>query len=96
MIKLKGYGIQGKLLGWIGAFLQGQQQQVHVGSSHSSWDSVTRGVPQGSVLGPVLFLVYINELPKVVQNSKKLFAYDAKLYSTIHDNHDAKKLQDNY
>ena len=46
VIKLKGYDIQGKLLGWIGAFLQGQQQQVNVGSSHSSWDSVTRESPK--------------------------------------------------
>ena len=94
LAKLKTYGIDGRLLKWIQAFLHERKQQVSVGSGFSEWGLVTSGVPQGSVLGPVLFLVYINELPSLVQNSMKLFADDAKIYSTVRDSQDAKKLQD--
>ena len=57
--KLNYYGIQGKMLNWLRAFLSDQTQQVIVNGSLSSHCNVTSGIPQGSVLGPALFLVYI-------------------------------------
>ncbi|KAK7105260.1 hypothetical protein V1264_016666 [Littorina saxatilis] len=79
--KLKAIGLQGKLLNWIQAFLSNRHQQVVVNGSHSAPAPVTSGIPQGSVLGPVLFVMYINDLPRVVNNSVKLFADDTKLYA---------------
>ena len=57
--KLKGYGIQGKVLCWIESFLKNRKQRVQVNGSLSDWADVSSGKPQGTVLGPTLFLVYI-------------------------------------
>ena len=92
--KLSAYGIQGKLLKWLEDFLTGRSQQVAVGSGLSSWGSVSSGVPQGSVLGPVLFLLYVNELPKLVSSQIMMFADDTKMYRAIRDNADHKALQE--
>lgn len=81
--KLKGYGVGGKLLSWIRAFLSNRQQRVVVEGSASDWIDVTSGVPQGSVLGPLLFIVYINDLPDCVQSQVKIFADDTKLYAKV-------------
>ena len=91
--KLSAYGIRGNILGWIESFLTNRQQQVRVGSSSSSWVPVKSGIPQGSVLGPTLFLVFINDLPEVVTNIVKLFADDTKIYRPIADQTDAENLQ---
>ena len=80
--KLQSYGISGKLLAWIKAFLTDRKQQVVLEGCYSEWTDVACGVPQGSVLGPLLFLVYVNDLPDVVQCDIKLFADDTKLYTT--------------
>ena len=60
----------------------------------SDWADVTSAIPQGSVLRPTLFLIYINDLPDVVHNFVKLFADDAKLYAVVNTVDDAKTVQD--
>ena len=78
--KLYAYGIRGKVLKWVEAFLTGRFQRVVINGEASTWAEVSSGIPQGSVLGPLCFLVYINDLPGEVKSSIKLYADDAKLY----------------
>ena len=77
--KLRGYGINGKTLAAISDFLSGRTFGVVVGDHCSSTYPVTSGIPQGSVLGPLLFLLYINDLPEGIQSSISLFADDVKM-----------------
>ena len=79
--KLESYGIKGNVLSWIKDFLTNLKQQVIINGSKSNVVEVTSGVPQGSVLGPILFLIYINDMPEVVNCFLKLFADDSKLYN---------------
>ena len=92
--KLEAYGVQGKLLAWIRAFLLGRRQWVVVGGQHSEWSHVSSGIPQGSVLGPTLFLVYVNDLPSSVQCGVKLFADDTKLCVRSDEAGASEKLQE--
>ena len=80
LIKLQSYGICNKTLDWIKAFLAGRHQRVVVNGHMSEWSEVTSGIPQGSFLGPPLFMMFINDLPKTVQCGVKLFADDTKVY----------------
>ena len=91
--KLNYYGIQNNTLGWINSFLDDRKQAVSVNGTHSSWVSVTSGVPQGSVLGPVLFLLYINDIKDHIQSTIKLFADDSIVYRVIENSHDRDILQ---
>ena len=68
--------------------------RVQVNGSYCSWVHVLSGVPQGSVLGPLLFLLYVNDLPDWIKSSIKMFADDRKLWTTISDVDDKQKLQD--
>ena len=81
--KLSSYGIRGKLLRWLEAFLTGRSQRVSIQGSKSRWCPVTSGIPQGSVLGPTLFIIFVNDLPSHVKNTAKLFADDTKLYCRV-------------
>ena len=92
--KLDFYGIRGSILRWIDAFLSGRQQAVSVNGKHSSWGNVTSGVPQGSVLGPALFLVYINDIQEKIKSDIRLFADDSILYREIHNVEDHQILQE--
>ena len=82
LLKLHGYGIRGSLYNWIKKFLSNQVQRA-VNSAESDWQDVTSGIPQGSVLGPVLFFIFINILPEDVEVCVKLFADNTKLYKTM-------------
>ena len=84
--KLRGYGVDGRLLEWLEWFLTNRHQHVWVNGSLSSW---TRVVPQWSVLSPLLFALYINDLLSLVSSLLLLFADDIKLYQVIRppDNH---------
>ena len=92
--KLSAYGLKGQVLAWLSDFLRERWQAVAVGNSVSSSTRVTSGVPQGSVLGPVLFLLYVNELPELTNSNLKMFADDVKLFRGIESDTDAQILQD--
>jgi len=92
-VKLAFYGIRGPTLRWITAFLNGRKQAVSVNGSLSSWEKVTSGVPQGSVLGPALFLLYINDICQNLQSSIRLFADDSIIYREIKSPSDHNILQ---
>ena len=91
--KLRSCGITGCAFNWIRAFLTDRQQQVVVGGSESPWSPVSSGVPQGSVLGPLLFLIFINDMPTVVSSTIKMFADDTKVYRPLGSDDDHENLQ---
>ena len=78
---------------WITSFLSNRFQRVAVNNSYSDWKPVTSGVPQGSVLGPLLFAIYVNDMPSVVSSKLFKFADDTKLYRTISSPLDIQTLQ---
>ena len=79
MNKLKIMGITGEVLGWIKSFLTNRKQRVVVEGEMSSWSDVKSGIPQGSVLGPILFVAFINDLPDCILSTCNMFADDAKV-----------------
>ena len=93
--KLKHYGVGGKLLEWIREFIVKRRQIVTVNGVHSDPADVLSGVPQGTVLGPLLFLLYINDLEKVVSISVVAsFADDTRLLAPIREEGDTVLLQE--
>ena len=91
--KLQHYGITGRTLKWIHQFLTGRRQRVVLDGESSDQVPVTSGVPQGSVLGPCLFLLYINDLAEDLESVVRLFADDTIAYLTIASQSDATRLQ---
>ena len=91
--KLNSYGINGQIGKWIDDFLTNRSQLVRVTGSISDSVTVLSGIPQGSVLGPIFFIVYIKDLPDVVKSTMYLFADDTKLMKEIESIHDILDLQ---
>ena len=83
--KLKSNGIQDKHLNLIISFLSNCQQRVVLNGRSSKWRYVSAGVPQGSVLGPLFFLVYINDLAEGLVSDARLFVDDTSLFSIVYD-----------
>ena len=94
ILKLKSYGMGNSIINWIEQWLTDRRQRVVVDGEVSSWKSVLSGVPKGSVLGPILFLVYINDLEEGVTGKILKFADDTKLFTKTKEIGDKENLQD--
>ena len=102
ILKLKQNGISGALLNILTDFLSNRKQRVVLNGQVSTWTTINAGVPQGSILGPLLFLIYDNDLSDNLSSNVKLFADDTSLFSVIHDfnisagelNEDLKKISE--
>ena len=98
--KLSSYGLSGTLLDWLKDFFTNRKQAVRVNGAISRPTAIRSGIPQGSVLGPILFVLFINDLPDSTAAETYLFADDTKIFSMAHDKNssvlqeDLKKLQD--
>lgn len=84
LFKLSSLGIPQTLLSWLEQFLKGRKQFTCVNNCRSAFSDVTSGVPQGAGLSPLLFLIYINDLPINIKSTLRLFADDCVIYSPIH------------
>ena len=85
LYKLRCMGIWGEYLGLINSFLSDRFQRVLLNGQTSKWSQIKAGVPQGSVLGPLLFLIYINDLPERLTSNVKFFADDTSIFSVVCD-----------
>ena len=93
--KLKSMGISGKLYNLLENYLSERSQRVLLNGQTSSWRPVLAGVPQGSILGPLLFLIYINDLPDELKSNAKLFADDTSLFSIVKDKNESANILSN-
>ena len=79
--KMERYGVRGQELRWFHNYLSGRQQRVCLGEEKSGWTDIKKGVPQGSILGPLLFTIYVNDLPKTIGKcDMKQYADDTTIY----------------
>ena len=85
LFKLKQNGIEGNLLVLLKNYLSNRKQRVVINGAASEWGETEAGVPQGYVLGPLLFLIYINDLENGTKSQIKFFADDTSLFSIVHD-----------
>ncbi len=94
MSKLDHYGIGGLSANWIKAFLSNRSQVASINGSHSRPQPVISGVPQGTILAPVLFLLYINDISENIKSQIRLFAEDGIIYREINNDQDRVTLQE--
>ena len=85
LYKLKTYGTEGQLLSLLASYLENREQRVVLNGQTSVWRKIKSGVPQGSVLGPRLFLIYVNDLPDGITSVCKIFADDTSLFTKVLD-----------
>ena len=88
-------GISGELLNLLENYLSDRYQRVVLNGQTSSWTPVLAGVPQGSILGPLLFLIYINDLPNDLKSNAKLFADDTSLFTVVNDKNGSANILNN-
>ena len=93
LLKLKAHGIGDSITDWIEQWLTDRRQRVVVDGEVSNWKSVLSGVPQESVLGPILFLIYINDLDDSITSNVLKFADDTKLFRKVNTDGDKQHLQ---
>ena len=91
--KVKALGIEGEIANWIEDWLKGRLQRVYLAGTYSDWAAVSSGVPQGSVLGPLLFLIYINDIDNEIASKILKFADDTKLYGKVGSEEDISQLR---
>ena len=94
LLKLKAHGIGNDVINWIEKWLTHRRQRVIVDGEISNWKSVLSGVPQGSVLGPILFLIYINDLEDDISSKVLKFVDDTKVFRKVTNDTDKQSLQD--
>ena len=94
LLKLKAHGIGNDVINWIEKWLTHRRQRVTVDGEISNWKSVLSGVPQGSILGPILFLIYINDLEDDISSKVLKFADDTKVFRKFTNDTDKQSLQD--
>ena len=87
--KLRRCGVSGKLLTLMQSFLENRKQRTVLNGKTSTWSTISAGVPQGSILGPLFFLIYINDLTDGIKCNVKLFADDTSIFTVVHDPHTA-------
>ena len=95
LYKLSSMGISGDLYKLLENYLSGRLQRVVLNGQTSSWRPVLAGVPQGSILGPLLFLIYINDLPNELKSNAKLFADDTSLFTIVKDENESANILNN-
>jgi len=93
LTKIANSGVDSRVVVWIREFLLGRTQRVRVVGQISEEVRVTSGVPQGSVLGPLLFIAYVNDIWSNMESTVRLFADDCVIYRKIKNNADTEKLQ---
>ena len=85
LLKLQAYGVEGQLLALLKDYLHNRKQRVVLNGQTSDWRKINYGVPKGSVLGPTLRLIFINDLPDGITSICKIFADDTFLFSKVYD-----------
>ena len=83
LLKLHNVGVRGELLQWFNSYLSDRKQRVVIAGQKSEWETVEAGVPQGSVLGPLLFLLYINDITAEVDCNIKIYADDITIFTSF-------------
>ncbi len=93
LLKLDHIGIRGDLLEWIRGFLLNRKQRVLCDRVTSDWDNVPSGVPQGSILGPLLFIIYVNDIGNTFSSQARLYADDCTIFRNVSSQQDQISLQ---